>query len=51
MGDNLELDAIAANNAGLIGVWLNRRSKNSEAYFSIIKQINSLNDLLKLLDR
>ncbi|MBE9208752.1 HAD family hydrolase [Nostoc sp. LEGE 06077] len=51
VGDNLELDAIAANNAGLIGIWLNRRYKNSETHFPIIKQINNLNDSLKLLDK
>ncbi|MDZ7954143.1 HAD family hydrolase [Nostoc sp. DedQUE09] len=48
VGDNLELDAIAASDAGLIGIWLNRSHRNLGAYPLIVKQINGLNDLLKL---
>ncbi|MFN6499491.1 MAG: HAD family hydrolase [Nostoc sp. DedQUE01] len=48
VGDNLELDAIAASNAGLIGIWLNRHHNNLGTYPLTIKQLNGLNQLLKI---
>jgi putative hydrolase of the HAD superfamily len=47
VGDNLELDAIGASNAALIGIWLNRHYRNLGTYPLTVKQINGLNELLK----
>ncbi|MEH2386903.1 MAG: HAD family hydrolase [Nostoc sp.] len=48
VGDNLELDAIAARDAGLIGVWLNRLHADLQASPRIIKRINRLTELSEL---
>ncbi|MHC5731926.1 MAG: HAD family hydrolase, partial [Nostoc sp.] len=49
VGDNVELDAIAAKDAGLIGVWLNRLHRDLQASPRIIKRINRLTELSKLM--
>ncbi|MFW9263666.1 HAD family hydrolase [Nostoc sp. CALU 546] len=49
VGDNLELDAIAARDTGLIGVWLNRLHSGLQASPQIIKRINRLTELLELI--
>lgn len=53
IGDNLELDAIAARNVGLVGVWLNRLHddlKNYSLDLQRIKRINSLIELGKIIN-
>ncbi|MBN3943169.1 HAD family hydrolase [Nostoc sp. NMS9] len=49
VGDNLELDALAARDAGLIGVWLNRLHGDLQASPRIIKRINRLTELSELM--
>nr|MDZ8046286.1 HAD family hydrolase [Nostoc sp. DedQUE02] len=49
VGDNLELDALAAKDAGLIGVWLNRFNRGLQASPQIIKRINRLTELSELI--
>jgi putative hydrolase of the HAD superfamily len=53
IGDNLELDAVAARNVGLVGVWLNRLHddfKNYSLDLQRIKRINSLIELGKIIN-
>jgi putative hydrolase of the HAD superfamily len=53
VGDNLELDAIAARNIGLVGVWLDRHSadlKNYSLDLEGIKRINSLTELSEIIN-
>ncbi|WP_445486617.1 HAD family hydrolase [Niallia sp. 03133] len=42
IGDNLEIDALASNNAGMNGVWLNRKKKPSYACITEIHNLDSL---------
>ncbi|MCC5636962.1 HAD family hydrolase [Nostoc sp. CHAB 5844] len=49
VGDNLELDAIAARDAGLIGVWLNRLHGGLQASPRIVERINRLSELSELM--
>jgi putative hydrolase of the HAD superfamily len=49
VGDNLELDAIAARDAGLIGVWLNRLHGGLQASPRIGERINRLTELSELI--
>ncbi|MFQ5963983.1 MAG: HAD family hydrolase [Candidatus Scalinduaceae bacterium] len=46
VGNELESDALAAKNAGMIGVWLNRDNKKVDPR---VPTIHSLNDLDKLI--
>ncbi|OUL34042.1 hypothetical protein BV372_14915 [Nostoc sp. T09] len=45
VGDNLELDAIAPNQAGLVGVWLDRLHNDSLDSPGDVKRINRLTEL------
>ncbi|GAA6621230.1 HAD family hydrolase [Scytonema sp. NUACC26] len=49
VGDSIELDAIAARDAGLIGVWLNRFQRDLQVSPRIVKQINRLTQLLEVV--
>ena len=51
IGDNLELDAIAANNAGMIGIWLNRQQTKLESSPQNVKTINRLTEVLEILQK
>lgn len=49
IGDNIEKDAVGANNAGLNGVWLNRKKKYSNIKCFSIESLNDFmpNDVLQ----
>ncbi|MEH2458384.1 HAD family hydrolase [Nostoc sp.] len=49
VGDNLELDAIAARDTGFVGVWLNRLHRNAEYSIGSVERINHLTELCELL--
>ena len=49
-GDNLELDAIAARNVGLVGVWLNRLHDDLKNYSLDLQRINSLTELSEIIN-
>jgi len=56
IGDNYIADIYGAKNAGLIPVWIKRKSKNAEFSFSSVKEdgvrkVSSLSGLIKLLKR
>jgi putative hydrolase of the HAD superfamily len=49
VGDNLELDAIASTDAGLVGVWLNRFYEDLQVSPQNVRQINRLTELSNLI--
>ena len=51
VGDNLELDAIAANNAGLLGVWFDRHHTDSLDFPGDVKRINGLTEVYKVVQQ
>ncbi|MBL1201689.1 MAG: HAD family hydrolase [Nostoc sp. GBBB01] len=51
VGDNLELDAIAARNAGLLGVWLDRDRTDSLDSVGDVKRINRLTEVYNVVQQ
>lgn len=51
IGDNLDLDAIAATKAGMVGVWLDRTQSTSGTNFYTVDKINSLEQVPELLEK
>ena len=49
IGDRLDFDAIGASDAGLLGVWLNRKNITGEKIPKKVKTITSLQQLTPLL--
>jgi putative hydrolase of the HAD superfamily len=48
VGDRLQTDAIASREAGMKGIWLDRKGKSAGKSFdlSVIKSLDELSDLL-----
>jgi putative hydrolase of the HAD superfamily len=42
IGDNLEIDALASNNAGMNGVWLNRKEESSYPGILVVPSLDRL---------
>ncbi|MGF1977707.1 MAG: HAD family hydrolase [Nostoc sp. CmiSLP01] len=51
VGDNLELDAIAARNAGLFGVWFDRHHTDSLDSPGDVKRINRLTEVYEVVQQ
>ncbi len=49
IGDNLQIDAIAATEAGMVGVWLDRTQSTSGTDLHHVDNINSLSQIPELL--
>lgn len=49
IGDNLQTDAIAANNAGMIGIWINRLNEPVQ-YENTISSLSDLNNILGMIN-
>jgi putative hydrolase of the HAD superfamily len=47
VGDELDIDAIAATKAGLTGVWLDRHGDHGVGHPDTVKRVTTLNDLLR----
>ena len=47
IGDNLVYDAIASKNAGMNGVWINRKNRTT---YDDLNVIHSLNDLINVIE-
>ncbi|WP_308222882.1 HAD family hydrolase (plasmid) [Metabacillus halosaccharovorans] len=50
IGDRLETDAIGSNDAGMVGIWLNRKTNTAHPNTNV-KIIHSLNELTALINR
>lgn len=46
IGDRLETDAIGSNNAGMKGIWLNRKDRTSHSDVIVIHSLNELSVLI-----
>jgi putative hydrolase of the HAD superfamily len=51
VGDNLELDALASRNAGLVGVWLDRLHNDSLNSLGNVERINRLTKLYNVIQK
>ncbi|MGM9944397.1 MAG: HAD family hydrolase [Lysinibacillus sp.] len=47
IGDNLVYDAIASKNAGMNGIWINRKNRTT---YDDLNVIHSLNDLINIIE-
>ena len=47
IGDNLVYDAIASKNAGMNGIWINRKNRTT---YDDLNVIHSLNDLMNIIE-
>ena len=47
IGDNLVYDAIASKNAGINGIWINRKNRTTYDDLNVIHSLNELNTIIK----
>ena len=47
IGDNLVYDAIASKNAGINGIWINRKNRTTYDDLNVIHSLNELNNIIK----
>ena len=47
IGDNLVYDAIASKNAGMNGIWINRKNRTTYDDLNVIHSLNELNNIIK----
>lgn len=47
VGDNIHDDAIAAENAGLLGIWVNRNAEKSRAHVLEVNSLSGVNSLIE----
>ncbi|WP_175639151.1 HAD family hydrolase [Metabacillus schmidteae] len=50
IGDRLETDAIGSNEAGMVGIWLNRNNKAANTNVKVIYSLNGLTDIINRND-